>query len=433
MEKKNNIQLIAGTPPTGTAAPFQKFWNMASISGDEAEITMYGDICDSQPISWWTGEAVPGLFITPEGFLEDLAAVKDKSRITVKLNSCGGDLYTGIAIHNTLKGLKGHKTIVVEGIAASAASVIMCAGDEVQVYPGSMVMIHGVAGLFFDYMSIADLKQAMKGFEAAEKAIAEIYSAKTGDDVEHLRSMMTKETWMVGKEAVEKGFADKLLADAGPSMVMSADKKVLLVAGVQHNVENFSNIPGSIPTSKRIPAAVNAAANKKTRQGGNKMRNKNSKTKNDDEQDKDIEELEQEIEDLEEEIEDLKEEIEELKEKLGEDAEAKNSILTAERQRLREIEDIAPVVGNDKLVRDAMYDNPCTAQELALRAMKEQSKLGAAYLANSKADYNDSGAGAVGAAPNGGKESNDDAAELNAVVNAYKKSKNGGRKNEKKT
>ena len=99
--------------------------------------------------------------------MEDLEAVKGKSNITIKINSCGGDLYTGIAIHNAIKGLSGTKTVIVEGIAASAASVIMCAGDEVQVYPGSMVMIHGVSGLLFDYYNLQDLKRLQRILTAA--------------------------------------------------------------------------------------------------------------------------------------------------------------------------------------------------------------------------------------------------------------------------
>lgn len=104
--------------------------------------------------------------------MEDLAAVKDKGHITVKLNSCGGDLYTGIAIHNALKALSGEVNVIVEGIAASAASVIMCAGDTVTVYPGSLIMIHGVSVMLWDYMNMQDMKQLMKGMDASERAVA---------------------------------------------------------------------------------------------------------------------------------------------------------------------------------------------------------------------------------------------------------------------
>lgn len=210
MRTHNTPRLCAGPQTAGTPI---KFWNVASIGDDEGEITLYGDVVSRQPVDWWTGEPEPGLYIAPESFMEDLAAVKGKSNITIKINSCGGDLYTGIAIHNAIRGLTGHKVVVVEGIAASAASVIACAGDEVQVYPGSMVMIHGVAGLLYDYYTLADLKKLQKDFDASERAIAEIYHAKTGLEVDQLRSMMTRETWMVGQEAIDNGFADTLLTD----------------------------------------------------------------------------------------------------------------------------------------------------------------------------------------------------------------------------
>lgn len=68
--------------PAPAAAPIAtKFWNVASVSEDEGEITLYGDVMSQQPIDWWTGEPEPGLYITPEGFMEDLAAVKDKAHI----------------------------------------------------------------------------------------------------------------------------------------------------------------------------------------------------------------------------------------------------------------------------------------------------------------------------------------------------------------
>lgn len=130
MRTHNTPRLCAGPQTAGTPI---KFWNVASIGDDEGEITLYGDVVSRQPVDWWTGEPEPGLYIAPESFMEDLAAVKGKSNITIKINSCGGDLYTGIAIHNAIRGLTGHKVVVVEGIAASAASVIACAGDEVYV------------------------------------------------------------------------------------------------------------------------------------------------------------------------------------------------------------------------------------------------------------------------------------------------------------
>ncbi len=217
----------------------KKFWNVANIDGKNAEIVFYGEICSEKPRDWWTGEVIEGLYITPEGFLEDLQTIKNAKNITVKLNSIGGDLYTSLAIHNALKALKAKITVIVEGIAASGASIIMCAGDKVIVRAGSLVMIHGVAGLFCETLTIEDLEKALRGFEASESAIAEIYSQKTGMSTDELRSMMKAETWMTGKQAVEKGFADELAEDESAEVNM-VDKSVLMVNGLRFNLAGHS-------------------------------------------------------------------------------------------------------------------------------------------------------------------------------------------------
>lgn len=347
MRTHNTPRLCAGPQTAGTPI---KFWNVASIGDDEGEITLYGDVVSRQPVDWWTGEPEPGLYIAPESFMEDLAAVKGKSNITIKINSCGGDLYTGIAIHNAIKGLTGHKVVVVEGIAASAASVIACAGDEVQVYPGSMVMIHGVAGLLYDYYTLADLKKLQKDFDASERAIAEIYHAKTGLEVDQLRSMMTRETWMVGQEAIDNGFADTLLTDEGPDVTLSADKKVLLVAGIRHDVKGFRHIPGTIPIDNSIHAAP-AAGNKHAAA-------KNDGPKKEDNKTMTLEEMRAQHPDV----------VAQIEQQAAETAR------TQERARIEAIDSIAASVGDAQLVRDAKYgETPCTAEQLALKAIRHQA------------------------------------------------------------
>lgn len=348
MRTHNTPRLCAGPQTAGTPI---KFWNVASIGDDEGEITLYGDVVSRQPVDWWTGEPEPGLYIAPESFMEDLAAVKGKSNITIKINSCGGDLYTGIAIHNAIKGLTGHKVVVVEGIAASAASVIACAGDEVQVYPGSMVMIHGVAGLLYDYYTLADLKKLQKDFDASERAIAEIYHAKTGLEVDQLRSMMTRETWMVGQEAIDNGFADTLLTDEGPDVTLSADKKVLLVAGIRHDVKGFRHIPGTIPIDNSIHAAP-AAGNKHAAA-------KNDGPKKEDNKTMTLEEMRAQHPDV----------VAQIEQQAAETAR------TQERARIEAIDSIAASVGDAQLVRDAKYgETPCTAEQLALKAIDNMKR-----------------------------------------------------------
>lgn len=398
----------AATPKVTVAS---KFWNVASVSEDEGEITLYGDVMSQQPIDWWTGEPAPGLYISPEGFMEDLSAVRDKARITVRLNSCGGDLYTGIAIHNALKALSGEVNVVVEGIAASAASVIMCAGDTVTVFPGSLIMIHGVSVMLWDSLNIQDMKQLMKGMDASERAVAEIYNSKTGIEVETLRSMMTKETWLTGREAIEKGFADMLNeGESDPEMSMSADKKVLYVNGVKHNVEGLRNVPGTIPIQRNTRPISGLGINKQpcnnavnNPRGGN-----NNMT---------LEELRAEYPDL----------VAQVEQNTRNEAIA--AAEAAERERLSAIDSIAASIPDANLVHEAKYgENRCTAQELCFRVMQQSAAAGQAFLANYKQDGITSGTAQVGAAPNGGTPVDpreQDAADIQAVVNAYNKAKGG--------
>ena len=409
--KHSNIRMGPAAAPQAT--PAAKFWNVASVGEDEGEITLYGDVMSQQPVDWWTGEPEPGLYITPEGFMEDLATVKDKGRVTVKLNSCGGDLYTGIAIHNALKALSGEVNVVVEGIAASAASVIMCAGDTVTVYPGSLVMIHGVSVLLWDSLNIQDMKQLIKGMDASERAVAEIYDGKTGLGVDTLRSMMTKETWMTGREALEKGFADAIKEDEDdPDMSMSRDRKVLYVNGIGHNVEGLRNIPGTIPIQKSAKPAARPAANKRpTSKAAKPEGGKNHMT----------------LEELKAQEPDLVSQIEQAA--VGAATAQTTDAVTAERQRLAAIDSIAASIPDQKMVHDAKYgDNPCTAQELCFRVMQQSAASGQTFLANYEKDGAASGVGDVGAAPNGGagvNQEEQDAADIQAVVAAYNQTKGG--------
>lgn len=365
-------RLINGpAAPASGSAP--KFWNVASVSDDEGVITLYGDVMSSQPVDWWTGEPVPGMFITPEGFMEDIAAVKDKAKITVKINSCGGDLYTGVAIHNAIKGLGKDVTVIVEGIAASAASVIMCAGKTVQVWPGSIVMIHGVSVGLVDYFTTTELKKVLKANEAAERAVAEIYAAKTGKETSALLGAMEREKWMTGREAISEGFADELLEGDGGPEAQLLGRDLLMIAGVKHDITGL-HVPASLKIKSISPAAparaaraaeINKPAQAGENEGGTTMPYAT------------VEELRTAQPDLVQQVE----------------AAAAAEAINAERERLRGIEEIEASVGDAELVQDAKYgEKPCTAADLALKAMQKQAKLGTDHLAAKGRDNAASGA-----------------------------------------
>ncbi len=385
------IKLRNGTQSAGKAC---KFWNVVTKDdADSAEITLYGDVLDSVPCDWWTNEVIEGQYITPEGFMDDLAAVRGKSEVVIKLNSCGGDVYTGIAIHNALKGLSGHKTVIVEGLAASAASVIACAGDEVQVYPGSIIMIHGVSTMFVDWMTLADLKKAVKSVDSVERALAAIYSAKTGIEEDTLRSMMSNELWMTGAQAVEKGFADTLLGDNGLTASVSADKHMLLVAGVRHDVRAFRNIPGDIPVIKETDAEPVTAGNK----------NQNQEV---------IQMTEQE----------LRVQHPELVAQIESAAmeRARTEAAAAERKRIQDIESIEAQIADKSLIDAAKYgEKPCDAAQLALMAMRRNAQLGQTFLNGLEKDAEASGTQTVASVPNGGNPDEGESETAKLMANAF--------------
>lgn len=367
----------------------------------------------SEVPKWYLEDVGDFDYISPQTFRQDLEAARYAKEVIVKINSCGGDLYTGIAIHNELKALDAHKTVIVEGLAASAASIIAMAGDEIQMHPGSMLMIHGVSGLMMDWVTLEDLKKAAKAFDASEKAIANIYAERTGKDIGTLRSMMTRETWMVGQEAVDQGFADVVLEEEGPKLAASADRKTLLVAGVRHDVSAF-HLPDMIPSDKRIHSVLKADENKPT-DSVVKQEEKNMT----------LAELKEQSPELVAEIEAsaVKAALETAKADLAEEMkgaidEAVSNAVVAEKARQMKIDEIANNINDAELVKAAKYgDEPMTAEQLAFEALKKQQAQGTAFLAYMKADTEDSKVNDVNGAPNAGVDEDVPQESLEEIVN----------------
>lgn len=386
-----------------------KFWNIVTDeSSDSAEITLYGDIVSDQPRDFWTGQAIDGNFITPQAFADDLAKCKKKSHVSVRLNSCGGDLFTGIAIHNALKGLSAQKTVIVEGIAASAASVIMCAGDSVEVYPGSIVMIHGVSSFLYDMVNLSDLKKMVKAMDTMENAVAAIYARKTGKETGELRNLMTRETWMTGQESIDSGFADTLLDGEITNrlkLVASAAGKFSLKAGDKIISTDFA---GTIPEKFNINVVNSASVD-------------TSKPKHSEEQKVDS------MTNIQAELTKAWAECEELKNKLNtqtsilNEAEVKAQAVIGERNRIAAIDDIAEGIDPD-LVNEAKFgEHPMNAQELAFKAMQTKQFSGNTYLNARREDFKASGANSVSSNPNGGDPVTDKKERLAQAVAAANK------------
>lgn len=145
--------------------------------------------------------------VTPQLFKEELNA--GNGDITVWINSPGGDCVAAAQIYNMLSNYAGKVTVKIDGIAASAASVIAMAGDAVLVSPVSMMMIHNPATIAWG--DSAEMQKAVAMLDEVKESIINAYEIKTGLDRKKLSKLMDAETWMDANSAIEMGFADEIM------------------------------------------------------------------------------------------------------------------------------------------------------------------------------------------------------------------------------
>ena len=175
----------------------KKFWNWVK---NEDGRTLYFDGYIAQD-SWFDDD------ITPKKFKAELTA--SAGDIAVWLNSPGGDVFAASQIYTMLKEYEGKVTVKIDGIAASAASVIAMAGDEIVMSPVAMMMIHNPATVVFG--EAADLASGIKLLSEVKESIINAYEQRTGLPRSKISNMMDAETWFSAQKAVELGFADKIL------------------------------------------------------------------------------------------------------------------------------------------------------------------------------------------------------------------------------
>lgn len=169
----------------------------AATDGD-ASISIYDAIGDN-----WEGTGVTAKRISAA--LRSIGEVD----VEVNINSPGGDFFEGVAIYNLLREHPGKVTVRIVGLAASAASVIAMAGDEILMGDGSFLMIHNAWAVAIGNRH--DMADAAKLLEPFDAAMANVYAARTGITVAEAARMMDDETWMGAAQAMEDGFADGLL------------------------------------------------------------------------------------------------------------------------------------------------------------------------------------------------------------------------------
>lgn len=149
--------------------------------------------------------------VTPQMFKEEL--MDGSGNITVWINSPGGDCVAAAQIYNMLREYEGNVTVKIDGIAASAASVIAMAGDKVLMSPVSMMMIHNPMTIAFGDSS--EMQKAIDMLAGVKDSIINAYEIKTGLSRVKLAHLMDAETWMDANKAIELGFADEIIQRNG--------------------------------------------------------------------------------------------------------------------------------------------------------------------------------------------------------------------------
>lgn len=390
---------------------------------NSATIDMYGEVVETHPVDWWTGEPISGNFIALDDFLNDLKSLEGKSSITVHINSVGGSFYAGLAIYNRLRSLGAlgaNITTINDSLAASAGSIIFMAGDTRKAYAGSNLMVHGVMGFLYGYYNVGDLKTTIKTLQAHDKALVAVYKEATGLDEETIRSAISKDTYMTGQEAVDNGWAHEVIGSEGEDPVnvkLNPTKSHLMANGHAVAACIFGKLPENIqtmtedewaemstPESGAEPhdtsekPAQQARNNTHSNNGGNEMDIKN--------------------------LDDLRTAHPDLVAQIVADAHA--TAIQNERNRLADIEAIEASVGDAELVKNAKYgENPMTAEQLGYAAMKKHAELGTNMVNAMKKDAEEGGANAAAGASATEDELTDDEKATNLLLGAVNKKKEG--------
>lgn len=172
-------------------------YSMKAKANEEADILIYEEIGEG----WFGG-------ISAKQFAEDIKKLGDLKTITVHMNSPGGNVFDGVTIYNILKQHKARVIMNIDGLAASIASVIAMAGDEIRMAHNAMMMIHDAWGLVIG--SSAEMRKTADMLDKVDGTIVGTYSRRTQMDEDKVKNLMHAETWMNAEEALAYGFVDSI-------------------------------------------------------------------------------------------------------------------------------------------------------------------------------------------------------------------------------
>ena len=366
----------------------KKFWKFCNQANGSAELLLYGDIADT---TWWGDE------VTPKQFKTELDALSDVSDITVRINSGGGDVFAATAIGNALETFKGTVTAVIDGLCASAATIVACHCNKVVAAEDSTYMIHPVRIGLCGYTDATELENYRKALDAITDNIVNLYVKKTGREKDDVAAQMASTTWFTASEAKDNGFIDEISDNS--SSVIENRNGMLFVNKVSMNMP-FNEAPKFVQDSLAKIPATDGFGNTKT--PAETPGNNNQK-----------EEQEMEIKTIDE----LKKAYPELTNQLVEQAKAEAT--NKERQRIHDIMDMQ-MPGTEAIANKAMFENAMDAADYAKEAVKNMKAQGASYLEGIKNDAAKSNVNTVQGTPAPSEEEGADEM-LNAIRSVNKK------------
>lgn len=326
----------------------KKFWNFVRDSdmGNEAELIIDGEIAQEE--SWW------GDTVSSKNFTQELKELGDVDLITVRINSGGGDVFAAHTIYSRLRDHKAQIIVKIDGWAASAATIIAMAGDEILIPASGVFMIHDPVLYLCGGYKEKDLDNMKSELQVIKDSIINNYAARTNKAKEEIGQLMSAETWYTGEEAVENGFCDRLMFGE-----ISAEQEIensghYVVNRVEMNFDNYN-----------IPDKVKKLCNITTKNKEVTMENfENAK--------------------------DLKAAYPELC------AEIEKSAKDEERKRIEAIEE-ATLPGYESMARDAKFTKLSSAENFALDILRAEKRKGEQYVNDTDADVKDSHVNDVGA------------------------------------
>ena len=348
----------------------KKFWQLRNTAQGEAELLFYGTIAEE---SWYEDD------ITAKQFADEMSAVGNVGRIIVRINSPGGDPFAAEAIGNLLEQHQAQTVARIDGLCASAATVIASHCDKVEAAPNSTYMIHPVKIGLNDYADEAKLQECIRAIRTIRENILNVYARKTGHSKDEVAAWMDSTSWWTGAQAKEHGFVDELLNESA-DVVVENRSGMLFLNSADMGIP-FEKAPQFVQDCLAAAPAAGGFVN-----NGTEMEPENTNSH------KEETEMAQEIKT----VDDLRSAYPSLVDQI-EQAAAQNAA-SAERQRIRDIEEMA-LPGSESVTNEAKFAKPISASDYAVAVVKNAKAKGAEFLAEMKEDAVQSGAKDVLAAP----------------------------------